>query len=515
MASSIPNNDLFFLIKGLSGNEKSYYKKLAKRHAANNNSLHLRLFDLIDREQLKDEKKVLQQLGITNPAQFSSLKNYLTKDVLDSIVFMKRNEDINVQLSFIVIQLEQLLEKKLLHFARRLLKKAWELAEEFEHFDVQLQLLQMQNRILEYKSYKEYKTEALDITAQMRETLLRQHVQQQVYFHFEQLQILKKISLLRFTDEQVEEVKAIHNSLLSLHMNGRSDSWTAALYYNALALSAYMLFRFEECRQYSMQLLDFWKNNTAFINAYPTYFLNAANTTFYNSFAMQEVEKVAHDLNTYQRLADLHIKNEFYQKQWQIISFNTTLKIHHKTARYDKVDMLIDDAAKKILQYAHDVTSPSETLPIMTSVAISYFVLNKWREADEILLECKSLSRETNREDIMLFTLVFHLLVLYEKKEWYRLDNAVEAAYHLLYSRKKLHPFEKELMLFLKRLPTARSKNSAVELIQGFLVKLDSYKNDPVKNLYFLYFNYYGWLESKVIGIPYMEYMQRKVANAL
>lgn len=515
MASPTSNNDLLFLIKGLSGNEKSYYKKLAKRHAANNNSLHLRLFDLIDRDQMKDEKKVLHQLGISNPAQYSSLKNYLTKDVLDTIVFMKRNEDIDVQLSFIIIQLQQLLEKKLLHLARRLLKKAWELATYFEHYNAQLQLLHVQSRILEHKSYKEYKTEAVDIAMQMRQTVLVQHVQQQIYFHFEQLQILKKISWLRFTDEQAEEIRLIKNSLLSLTVNKQNSQWTWMLYINALSICEHMLLNFAECNKYCEEMLAFWQEAPAFINAYPSFFLVAANTAFYNGFAMQEIEQVAHDLNAYQVLADGHIKNEFYRKQWQIISFNTTLKIHHKTARYDKVELLIDDAAKKILEYSNQVSSPPEMLPIMTSIAISYFVLEKWKEADEIMIESKALSRDVNREDIMLFSLVFHLLVLYEKKEWYRLDNAIESAYHLLYSRKKLHPFEKELMLFLKRLPTARSKNSATELIQGFLIKLEAYKNDPVKNLYFLYFNYYGWLQSKVMDIPYREYMQRKVANAL
>lgn len=515
MKAPVQKNDLFYLIKGLSGNEKSYYKKLSKRHAANNNSLHLRLFDLIDKEQLKDEKSALKQLGINNPAQYSSLKNYLTKDVLDTMVFMKRNDDVSVQLRFILIQLEQLLEKKLLQMARRLYKKAWELATCFEVYDVQIQLLQLQNRILEFKSYKEYKAEAGDISARIKETLYQQYIQQQVGFYFEQLQTLRKITMLRFTEEQTEEVLAIKNALLGLQINSQQNSWTSLMYNNAMALAEHMLLQFRDCDEYCARILDFWQRNPGFVNAYPSSFLNTGNTVFYNDFAMQQIDQVIRHLDCMQQLANEHIRNDYYRKQWQLINFNTTLKIYHKTARYDKVRELVDTQAAETLQFARMVATPAETLPLYNSVAISYFVLEQWDKAEEMLQEGKEINREVNREDVLYFALVFHLLILFEKKEWYRLDSAIESAYHLLYSRKKLRPFEKELMLFLKRLPTARSKHTTVELIEGFLKKLEQYKNDPVKNLYFLYFNYYGWLESKVMGIPYHEYMTRKINGVL
>ena len=52
------NNDLFFLIKGMTGHEKSYYKKLAKRHAINNEAQHLHLFDVIEKSKVYDEKTI-------------------------------------------------------------------------------------------------------------------------------------------------------------------------------------------------------------------------------------------------------------------------------------------------------------------------------------------------------------------------------------------------------------------------------------------------------------------------
>ena len=506
-------SDLFFLIKGMSGNEKSYYKKLAKRHAVNNQALHLRLFDLIEKNSAYDEKKIQDHLSVATPARFSSLKNYLGKEVLDTLVFLNRNDDLGIQLSFILAQIEQLLEKKLLQMARKLFSKAWELASSFELYDVQVSLLRMQSRMLEFRSFKEYKAQSGNIAALLRKALHYHHMQQQLHFLFEQLQTLKKITLLRFTDEQHAEVMEIKKALLELKPKAEESEWTLIMQYNALALCEHMLFEFEECRQHCRHMLEFWQRNPAFIGVYPEYFLNSANTDFYNLFALKDIEQVAHHLSAYRLLAEANIRNEYSRKQWEIIAFNTILKINHKTGNYDKVAVLVNEKAAGVMSFARQVLPPSEMLSVITSTCISYFVLGQWKEAEDLIFDIKELNREINREDIFYFTVIFHLLIIYEQKESLRLDSAIEAAYHLLYARKKLRPFEKQIMLFLKRLAATKGQADIAALILPFLQDLDKYKNDPVKKLYFLYFNYYGWLESKMQGVTYRNYIVRKIAE--
>ena len=91
------------------------------------------------------------------------------------------------------------------------------------------------------------------------------------------------------------------------------------------------------------------------------------------------------------------------------------------------------------------------------------------------------------------------------------MNNAISANYFKLYNKKKLQPFEKDLMLFLKHLSNEPSEKEQLKIIKSFIVRLEDYRNDPVKDLYFLYFNYYGWLESKIQKIRYTEYMYRQV----
>ena len=99
------------------------------------------------------------------------------------------------------------------------------------------------------------------------------------------------------------------------------------------------------------------------------------------------------------------------------------------------------------------------------------------------------------------------------KKEWYRLEYAIEAAYHYLYTRKKFRPFERKLILFLKKFFATSSKDKLTFLIKEFLEQLDK-ENSLDNQLNFHYFNYYGWLESKLLGMKYIDYNQQKLANA-
>src|SRR5690606_25148657 len=119
----------------------------------------------------------------------------------------------------------------------------------------------------------------------------------------------------------------------------------------------------------------------------------------------------------------------------------------------------------------------------------------------------KEQNRTIDREDILFFSLVFHLLILHEKKDWYRLDSAIDAAYHFLYARKRLRVFEKELCLFLKRTITTRNQDQLRLLCQKFLLRLRDIIEKKKMPLYSAYFNFTGWLESKAQGLRYMDYV--------
>jgi hypothetical protein len=137
-------------------------------------------------------------------------------------------------------------------------------------------------------------------------------------------------------------------------------------------------------------------------------------------------------------------------------------------------------------------------------------VLEQWQNAESIIQDVKSANQKIKRLDTLYFTFVFHCLILYEQKEWARLDSLINTEYHFLYSNKALRPFEKDMLLFLKKLPVSLFKGKLKENMKVFLKKLDEYRDDNMQKLHFATFDFYSWVESKIEGVSYTTYMKGK-----
>lgn len=505
-------DDLFLLIKGLTSSEKSYIKKMSKRHAAQNESLHLKLFKLINENEIADENQLCTALQIENKVHFSILKNYLHKDILDTLVFQRRNNSVDIELHFMEYQIRILHEKRLLQLAGKLCKKAIALARKYEKYHFLILLIQLENQVLEYKDYKQYKADTY--FQNLRLAINSQHQLAENKFLYEKVRRLTYRTWLPITEEELSEINKIKLLLDTPELSNNEQPVVSLFYLNSLALCQYMLHEHTSCLETCRKIYNLWKTSPHLINEYSLLFLNSVNTSCYNHFLLQNIQNVRENLMAYRKMVEAYLKNGNCGKYFEVISFNTDLKIYLKTAQFDQLGELIKSKSAVVLSYSSNVLPPADHLSILCSVSIAYFVLEQWEDAERLMLIIKEQNRNINREDILYFSLVFYLIILYEQKEWYRLDIALEAAYHFLYSRGKLRPFERELMLFLGHLSSAGVKYNPSELIKRFLEDLEKYKDDQDKKLYFLYFNYYGWLESKVMNVRYMDYIQSKIRQS-
>ncbi|HEU5364620.1 MAG TPA: hypothetical protein VFU62_03765 [Hanamia sp.] len=505
------NPDIFLLIKGLTSSEKSYYKKMGKRHADQNGSLHLKLFKLIDESAIINETELCNALEIKNKIHFSGLKAYLHKDILDTLVFHKRNVSVDTQLYFMQEQIKTLQEKKLLYLAQKLCKKAITLSMQYEKYHFLILLHHLQNKVLEYKDYKQFKDSTDSIFLTLKNAIDLHQVYVENRFLYEKVRLLTYRSWLPITTEELEEIEKAKILLNKMKPANEKQPLISLFHLNTLALCQYMLHENESCTNTCSRIYNLWNNNTHLVNEYPLLFLNSINTTCYNDFLCNNIPNAEENILTYGKIAKAYLKNEIYFKHFEVIQFNTQLKVYLKTAQFEQVKLLINKKAGTIFNYSAEILSPAEQLSIKGSVCISYFVLEHWDEAESLLSVIKEQNQHINREDILYFSLLFFPVILYEKKEWDRLDSALKSAYHFLYARKKLRPFERELMLFLGHLSAAESKRNSNQLINNFLERMNDYRNDPDRNLYFLYFNYYGWLESKLMNLRYMDYLKNRL----
>ena len=504
------SSDIYQLVRGLSSSE-SLLQENVKRHANQNAALHLKLFKLIDEGGVRDDNELCEMLEIENRIHFSGLKTYLHKDILDTLIFQKRNNSIDTRLYFILDQIRALHEKNLLSLAQKLCRKGITLAKHYEKYHFLILMLHLENRVLEYKKLQTVQIYQRGCLRTCRRLLSRNKHLRKTGFYMKKHEGLPTGRGYRLQEEELVEISKIKTLLNKVKPSKNAQPLMFLFYLNTLALCQYMLHENGSCTYTCKEIYNLWNASPHLINEYAFLFLNSVNTTCYNDFLCTDIQQVQRNIAAYGQMVKAHLTNETYRKHFEVINFNTELKVYLKTAQFDEVKKLIDQKSAIIFSYSAQILPPADRLSILSSVCIGYFVLQQWDDAERLLLLIKELNRNINRQDILYFSLLFYLAILYEQEEWYRLDSALEAGYHFLYARKKLRPFERELMLFLGHLSTERSKNNPNKLIKYFLKRLDKYKDDPDKNLYFLYFNYYGWLESKIMKLRYMDYISLKI----
>ncbi|WP_118974643.1 hypothetical protein [Taibaiella koreensis] len=502
-------NELHQLVRSLESHEKAYYRKMTKRYADRNQSLHLRLFDLLESSTVNDEKLFMQKMGVKSASHFSGLKNHLWNDVLSSLVYQRRNDPL-IQLQFIMLEAETLLAKNLVASTEKLIDIAWATALKYELYSTQLKLLHLYYKVLPYYDYKHFKKESDRLLILQREVLQRLQWEQQLQVLRRELITFKQFTYLRCTPEQLERIAAIEIELEQLPLHEDCILLRIMHHFNQCA-AAHLAYRFAQCALHVEALTRLWQQHPHHIEHSPALFFNCCDYVFYNAFALKDPLAAAHYLDIFGELARTFLDKREAER-WEIMAFHTRLKIFHKQARYTEVAALIARDTADILAKTYRALPPVMGLSIICSVCISYFVLEQYDKAEDLLLDAVNINQDLQREDILYFTSIFYLLILLEKKCYLQLSNAISTNYFRLYNKKKLLPFEKDLMLFLKHLGNATDEKERLHIIRGFMGKLEHYRNDPVKELYFLYFNYYGWLESKIENISYTSYISRQVA---
>lgn len=509
-AKGVSRDDVYGLVRSLSAAELNLYRKSIGNRSGKSQPQHVKLFELLASGKTNDDASCKEALSI-NGAQFSNLKQYLCTEILAVIVPAAAEESSVVGFYTGMQHLELLTSRNNKVLARKLYKKLWPQAERVGRYDWCLLLLDYRDRIADTGLLRLSQREVNETIRQAGHYRRLHDASSRLTVLNQELQQLRAYNNLRVNEEEMVNVRELQSRMEELLATCEEQPFLLLRYYSTLAGIAYLQREYD----YALQLVGIahegFLENPDQIPLNAEALLDLANCGFYSAFAAGQVAVADGLLARFEAITAEYKPGSAPCQRWQVIRFNTELKIAHKTGDYEKVGEHLRNY-KKILGYAEDHLSLPDLLSILSTVCISLFVLEDFDGAEDLIIDIKNLNRSLEREDLLYFSLVFHLLILYEKKDWYRLDNMTQAAYHYLYSRRKLRPFEKEIMRFLKHLPVLRGRGTSSLAISSFLIRLEEFRNDPVQRLYFLYFNYYDWLQSKLAGVSYRDYKSRAIA---
>lgn len=149
---------LFHLVKSLSGPEKKYFRNTSNRRSGEKK--YLLLFDAVDQMDVYDEKQLRVFLK-DEPLlrQLSVAKNYLYANLLKSLRAFHASENLDVQLSEELRNIELLYERGLFAHCRRRLDALYEKAKAHEKHIRLLELLNWRKKLDRIEGYRNLSTE--------------------------------------------------------------------------------------------------------------------------------------------------------------------------------------------------------------------------------------------------------------------------------------------------------------------------------------------------------------------
>jgi len=476
--------NIFHLIKSLSKSEKRYFKTSLGEKAVNKN--YVKLFNIIDKQTEYDEneirkvfkdEKFVKQLHVT--------KIYLTGLILKSLRNYHSNKSINSKLNNLLIDIELLFDKELYDLAYHRIKKAEELALDYERLPYLLEILSWKRKL--YKAKGEFiESEGNELLNKESDAVRKLDVLNNYW------DLISKIY-----DYQINDKPFKNNPLLK---NERAATTLQAkiLYYHILYTTNLMNNNSKAATGSLTKLIELLEKHPDRITDDPGSYATALSNKisyllFYKDWdKIPELIKKVRDIpSTYK----LNSKSKFAVGLW-IRLFNIELEMYRDKKEIARGIVLIQEIQEFIEQ--HKKAVPDEYLLFFYyQFAYIFFLNNDYSKSLVWLNEIMNKNFGRLHEDVQSYARILGLIIHFELNNIIVLRYAVTSCRRFLKKKKNLLEFETLLLRFFSRLSLVR-KDEYPQLFKNFYNNLFGGKEIKVSDNVLDYIDIKSWLESNI-----------------
>lgn len=514
--SKLNQDPLFRLIKSLTKSEKRYFKLYVSRHLINNFSHYITLFDAIGKQENYSEKEIYRDLSGTIK-NIPSTKYHLQQKILESIALFNRGKSIT---SIILQEYEYaiiLTEKSLHREAYNKLLKVKKTAYRKEQFELLLNILQLQRRLLLTKIFKKKESEIafekiLEEKKKILTTLSRTN---------EYEVIAKKVD--RITKEGMghrsSEIKKkfdaiLQNPLIKDERNATCIYSKKLLFYilqNYFTLNS----DHKKSEDYALKglalsetALD--KKNKQEVLAY----INAINNLLNNQIITGKYTAALDTINKLKMItAEYNIKDR--DEAWfKIIQYGyiEEISVYNLQCRFEK-----SIAANKLLFPLFDPIRnnfPVEyKLVYFGNMAYAFFAAGRYKESLYWLNEQFSLPNELIREDIIVASKILNLINNFELNNTDLLEYVNLAASRFFKKRTNMYKVESAIVKFMQHYQKTDPDDNMIAF-QKLRKEVLKAMISPEESAALENFDVISWIDSKIQNRPFAEVVKEKIKES-
>ncbi|MDQ3019271.1 MAG: hypothetical protein M3R36_01680 [Bacteroidota bacterium] len=504
-----PTDDLFRLIKSMTGPEKGYFKKMAEKSRKNDDNKYLKLFNVIDSvtgNKNYDESKIREQFkGDILLNNLHVAKNYLYKIILKSLVqFHSENSS--------SIKITDLYNRALILYKKGLYKES------------QIELTKCKNFI--YKnSADEYLFPVLKLERFMIFSIFDSDRSDEFLKNSnEQILAIEKMSnVIKYTGlfgkmlhynkgnpimREKEKTDMFEEIFKNSYLENEESALTteSKILFNKIYYNYYLaLSDDKQLFYYSKKMISIIESNALHKNEFLHEYISILSG-YLNSITFLKNYKEADD--AIRKLKSIIVTSPYIDHLICITIYNFELIRFIQTGDFKEGIKLIPDIEKTI----DEIEERKKMLryKFSYSIAYLYFGAGKYEKTIEWLNKIFNENTTDMRQDILSFAHILNLISHFELDNREYLFYTIKNTFRFLYKRNKLYKVENAVMNFLRKTPNIIS---AKELIPHFAELKDNLikiTEDPYEMIAMDYFDFISWLESKIKGKEFAEIVKSK-----
>ena len=516
------SDEIFQLVKSLTKQEKTYFKKFATAFIGEEGSNYLKMFDEISnqavREEVYNEEKIKK--GSYSGKFLKNLsyhKNYLYNMIMSSLInYHKDNKEI-IFVRNLLSQVEILTGKLLYDQALKVLGRAAKIAEEKDMFLLSYEI-NFLDRILKRLTLGHQESRMLindfyKIQKDILEKLLNYIELYNLHDRINDIMRKSSTGKSRSAEEMNELREILDNELIK--DESKSLTFQSKILINDIHLLKGMSKGdYQYAYKYISANVSIWEKNLHKTSGKLDGYIFALNNQLITQRRLKLYDEGS---ETLKKMKDLVKKypHALSDKNKVFIFYSVNIVQvtgYLESCDFEKLDKLIQECERDFGLYEVKMNLQFR-ITLYYFLGISSFVLDQYEKSIYWIGKIINIGKTDFSQDYQCYSRIVYLICYYELGYYDSLEYALKSAYHFLSKREKVYKYENIILQYLRRSFRINSPKELAGMFKDMKRDLEKIVNDPFEQNAFDAFNILYWLESKVRKVSVAEVMKSLIVN--
>lgn len=513
--SNTYSDNLLKLIKTLTKAEKRSFRLYATRNFVDGETLKfLTLFDFMEKSTKYSDNLALQRITSIQKVQLSNIKAHLYKQLLTSLRLQHVSKRADSEIREMYDHAQILYQKGFYLQALKMLDKAKNSARKI-HSDMLLLSIVQFEKIIESQYITrsissradELTNESTELEARIRGSVLFSNISLQLY------SLYLKVGLVRDEKDFIFVKEFFYSRLPSsipknLSVEERLHLYTAYVRYNHIIQDFVMSYK------YAKAWVNLFLEHPALISQDNEMYIKGVHNLLLALFNLRSYDRFVNELNNFKQegLPPSASENVFLLYKQYV--YTNQINQCYLDGNFESGLKLVPEI-ELFIEASNDKLDTHRIMVFYYKIACLYFGIGNSKRCIFYLNKIFQMKDHSIREDIQGFSRILNLIAHFELGNADLVEYQLKSVYRYLSKLGDLQGVQREIMMFIRKLPQYQSQNELKRAFRQLHAKLVKLSQSRYEKRPFMYLDIISWLESKLENKSVQAVIQSKFLSEM